>query len=33
VAERSWERSLDRLADGYRHALGAADAAAARRAA
>jgi glycosyltransferase involved in cell wall biosynthesis len=33
VCERTWERSLARLADGYRRALGAPDAAGARRAA
>ena len=33
VASRSWERSLDRLADGYRHALGVAATTAPRRAA
>jgi glycosyltransferase involved in cell wall biosynthesis len=33
VAERSWERSLDKLGDGYRHALGVGDAGGARRAA
>ena len=33
VKQRSWERSLDRLAEGYRHALGVPDAGAALRAA
>jgi glycosyltransferase involved in cell wall biosynthesis/predicted metal-dependent phosphoesterase TrpH len=33
VAERTWDRALERLADGYRRALGEADAAEARRAA